>query len=172
MNKLKQKICPYCGNKLKEVHTKKGLMLGCERFPLCKYIIPSFDNYTVKIEKEIDGSCCPLCGSIMAIKSSRYGLFIGCTNFPECQYIYHEEKEFIACPNCANGNLDKRKTKGNKVFWGCSNYPNCTFNISYRPINQKCKKCGYSLLVLKKGQKGKYLQCVHCKSKEFIEKNF
>ena len=44
------------------------------------------------------------------------------------------------------------------MFYGCSEYPNCDFVSWYEPVQEKCPRCGKTLL-RKKGKKPK-LYCI------------
>lgn len=160
--------CPECGAKLKLTSTRRGLMLGCSNYPVCKYMTAYNQPLAVKVEKLIEGRVCPLCGGTVAVKSGRYGLFIGCTNYPECQYIFRDEHSKIKCPECGKGHVSQRKTRYNKVFWACDRYPDCRFRSSFPPRSSICSECGCKLMLEKKGRSGKYLCCYRCGHKELI----
>lgn len=161
-------VCPECGAKLKMTSTRRGVMLGCSNYPVCRYMTAYSQPLAIKIEKEIDGRSCPLCGGIVAVKSGRYGLFIGCTNYPACDYIYKDEQEKFKCPECGQGHVQQRKTRYNKVFWACDRYPDCRFHTNFRPILHVCTECGSKLFLEKKNGGCKYLQCYRCGHKEAI----
>ncbi len=54
--------------------------------------------------------------------------------------------EDVACPNCGEGKLSRRKNKRDgSTFFGCSNWPYCEFRC------QSCRSCGTGLLVKANG---------------------
>ena len=93
---------------------------------------------------ESTGEKCPQCGSDLVKR----------------KYIKKEQKEekiLMACPKCSNGNIIEKNTRKGKTFWGCSNYPKCDYASWYKPVEEKCSKCG-SLLVEKNNQ----IVCQNC----------
>lgn len=151
--------CPLCNSPLVLRNTKHGHILGCSNYPICNYI----ENVVVQgvtVVRSLENSFCPECGSALAVKKSRYGMFIGCTAYPNCNYIYSEKTgSFINCPICGEGVLKQNLNKYGKSFYYCTNFKNCSFKINHRPIESKCPKCGFPLLVVRTGKNGKYLQC-------------
>lgn len=71
----------------------------------------------------------------------------------------------VHCPqDGCKGSLVERKTRKGKIFFGCSAYPDCTFATWDRPIDQKCSKCGFPMLVYKESKRsGPALKCLSCK---------
>ncbi|GAB6137665.1 type I DNA topoisomerase [Halanaerobaculum tunisiense] len=93
---------------------------------------------------------CEECGRNMIIKHGRYGKFLACPGFPDCKNTKPLlEKMGVKCPECADGDVVKRKSKQGSVFYGCSNYPECEFMTWYQPVDEECPECG-NFLVEKK----------------------
>lgn len=47
--------------------------------------------------------------------------------------------------------------------------PQCNFATWDKPIDQKCSKCGYPMLVQKDTKrKGSYLRCLSCKDEQML----
>ncbi len=123
---------------------------------------------------------CPDCGGELAIRKGRYGEFIACLNFPKCKYsrnlkqeTQNEEKSEkklntigIKCPSCQEGEIVERFSKRGK-FYGCSAYPKCNYISKYKPSEEKCSKCGETLII-KELKKGTFLECLKCKIKKEI----
>ncbi|XMD56993.1 DNA topoisomerase I [Campylobacter lari subsp. concheus] len=123
---------------------------------------------------------CPDCGGELAIRKGRYGEFIACLNFPKCKYsrnlkqeTQNEEKNEkklntigIKCPSCQEGEIVERFSKRGK-FYGCSAYPKCNYISKYKPSEEKCSKCGETLII-KELKKGTFLECLKCKIKKEI----
>ncbi len=166
---LEHQPCPKCGDapnggELQLRHGKHGPFLGCTQYPECDYIKPLHQN-DGHVIKEL-GVPCPACQHELVLRQGRYGMFIGCSNYPECHHIEsldhkepEEESSTPACPECGKGHLVERKTRFGKLFYACDNYPSCKFAVNQPPIAEKCEKCGYPLLVEKKGASGVQRQC-------------
>ena len=104
---------------------------------------------------------------ILNIKNNR---FLGCSKYPECR----NTKSLtigVSCPNeKCDGNLIERSTKRGKLFYGCSSYPTCTFATWDKPINEKCEKCGFPMLVHKETKrKGVFKRCIKCRAEYQVE---
>lgn len=160
------RTCPEC-NKFPLVikWSKNGKFLACQGFPACKYTEP-----LQKAETESTDEVCDKCGAPMVILNIKNNRFLGCSKYPECR----NTKSLtigVSCPNeKCNGNLIERSTKRGKVFFGCSSYPSCTFATWDRPIDEKCKKCGFPILVHKETKrKGTFKRCIKCRAEYPIE---
>ena len=158
-----KQICPLCQHELVMKSGKHGPFLGCSNYPQCHYIqnLHPHDSTVVKL---LNDTPCPSCGSPLAVKNGRYGMFIGCTDYPRCHFVVHEqneqpETERLACPKCKAGQLTERMSKFGKAFWGCDHYPKCKFLLNDKPVAGSCTRCGFGLLVDKKGQ-------LHCADKK------
>jgi DNA topoisomerase-1 len=120
-----------------------------------------------KTELEKIGRACPKCGHDLVIRFGRFGKFISCNNFPACRYTEPLlEKIDVNCPDCADGELVKRRTKKGRIFYGCSNYPECEFTSWKMPVSVPCPNCGGLLVVSNKRE----LNCLKC-SKSFLQEN-
>ncbi|MDA1353698.1 MAG: type I DNA topoisomerase [bacterium] len=102
----------------------------------------------VNMDRPIDEKC-EKCESDMVIKTGRYGEFKACTNYPECKNTKAIIVEMgVTCPDCGSAIVEKRSKRG-KVFYGCSGFPNCKKAFWDKPIQEKCPKCSYGLLIVK-----------------------
>lgn len=71
---------------------------------------------------------CPECGKPIVIKLGRFGKFYACTGFPECKHTEKIlEKIDMKCPECSEGEVIVKHTRGKKIFYGCSRYPECKY---------------------------------------------
>lgn len=128
---------------------------------------PLVDDAFKNMEKkpaEQTGEICPECGSDLVKRKSKYGEFVACSNYPKCKYIKKEEKEqkvLMACPNCKDGNILEKTTRKGKIFFGCSNYPKCKYASWYKPVSEKCDKCGEL-----KVEKNNQIICLKCEENE------
>ncbi len=106
--------------------------------------------------KNEDGTdmLCDVCGRPMVIRHGRFGDFIACSGYPEGRNTKRiEKKTGVLCPVCGKEIVAKRSKKG-KTFYGCSGWPECKQVYWYKPVNEKCPKCG-SLLVERGGRGAK-----------------
>jgi DNA topoisomerase-1 len=76
------------------------------------------------------------------------------------------EKLDVKCPDCADGEIVKRRTKKGRIFYGCSNYPECEFTSWKMPVSVPCPNCGGTLVISNKRE----LNCLKC-SKSFMQEN-
>lgn len=146
--------CPECGQQLKLKRGKTGAFIGCSDYPTCDYTRPLHDQQ-ISTLKLIDNSHCPECGSQMAIKKGRFGMFIGCSNFPACHHIEKIQQQHdtsVPCPQCESGKLIEKTNRYGKRFFSCDHYPKCRYVVNFEPIAQSCPKCGWGILIKKKGQ--------------------
>jgi DNA topoisomerase-1 len=117
----------------------------------------------IEIQEEESDVICENCGSRMVIKYGRYGKFLACPNFPECRNTKPlVEKVDVSCPKC-NAAVVVRRSKRGRKFYGCERYPDCDFISWYKPIREKCPKCG-SYMVEKASKTASYR--IVCSNKE------
>ncbi len=161
-----QSACPKCGGRLEMRYGKRGAFLGCENYPSCDYL-QSLQQNDGHIIKHL-GVACPECGHELVLRQGKYGMFIGCSDYPNCHHIEStdnsndEEKDHtreLICPECGKGHLVERKSRFGKQFWACDQYPKCKFAVNFLPLQGKCEKCGYPLLLEKKVAAGNKQVC-------------
>ncbi len=100
----------------------------------------------MKVPDEETDVICEKCGRNMVIKNGRFGKFLACPGFPECRNTKRIVVETPGtCPLCGGKILEKKSKKGKK-FYGCEHNPECSFLSWDAPIEEKCPKCGKSLL--------------------------
>jgi DNA topoisomerase-1 len=157
--------CPECGeHNLVIKWSRNGKFLACQGFPGCKYTEPLEKVEAIQTEEK-----CDKCGAPMVILTINGNRFLGCSKFPECK----NTKSLSTGVNCpqdgCKGQLVERKTRRGKIFYGCNAYPQCNFATWDKPIDQKCSKCGYPMLVQKDTKrKGSYLRCLSCKDEQML----
>lgn len=163
--------CPKCGSILQIKQGKKGLFLGCSRYPQCDYLRP-LQRMEHKILKELDESC-PQCGDVLQLKQGAFGMFIGCRAYPQCDFVVHEEQkteEQIVCPECGKGHLVARRGRQGKIFYGCDSFPHCKFSLPTKPYEIPCPKCSFSLALLKsENETGQQMQCANKACRHIFE---
>jgi DNA topoisomerase-1 len=119
----------------------------------------------VKLADELVEENCPRCGKPLAIKTGRYGKFLACTGYPECKYTKsYQIHTGVSCPQCGGEIVEKRNRK-KRTFYGCSKYPECQFATNFRPLPQRCPKCGGLLT----SYRTKWARCTECHYKGKLE---
>ncbi len=144
--------CPDCGSQLSIRLGRNGRFIGCTNYPECKYTRNLNDDRQDAEPEIVEGKSCPKCDAPLVVKSGRYGKFVGCSNYPSCRHIEALEKPVdtgVACPQCGNGTILKRKSRNGKVFFSCSTYPKCQYAVWNPPVDQKCPECGWPILTVK-----------------------
>jgi DNA topoisomerase-1 len=102
---------------------------------------------------------CEKCGSPMVKKLGRFGFFLACSGFPQCRNT--RSIPLAKCPKCG-GDVVARKTRGRgKEFYGCANYPECDFITHFKPIDQKCPKCGQFMVEKYDKKNGPHKGCIN-----------
>ena len=119
----------------------------------------------VKLPDEVTDEVCPNCGKPMVIKTGRFGKFLACSGYPECKTTKsYQIKTGVSCPECGSELIEKVNKK-KKKFYGCSNYPDCTFATNYKPLPQKCSKCGGLTTIFRQ----KWARCIKCGNRDKLE---
>lgn len=170
--------CPKCGKQLISRLGKYGKFIGCSGYPECNYmrkIDSGNESSTTEVAAPeiIEGRVCPNDGGQLVIRNGRYGKFISCNNYPKCKYIENVDKPAgeeskIICPECKVGYIVSKKNRYGNWFYACNNYPNCKTLFNHKPLEEKCPKCGYDLLLHKTTKtRGEEKVCPKC---DFSEK--
>ena len=156
-------ICPECGKPLVVKLGKFGKFFACSGYPECKYIRKLDKEKGEAAEPVFSEEKCEKCGSPMLIKDGRYGKYLACSGYPGCKNIQPLVKPKgtgVVCPECKEGELTEKKSRYGKMFYSCNRYPQCKFALWDPPVEQKCPKCGFPLLVKKVYKKeGEFLKC-------------
>ena len=119
----------------------------------------------VKLPDEVTEEICPNCGKPMVIKTGRFGKFLACSGYPECKTTRsYQIKTGVECPECGSELIEKVNKK-KKKFYGCSNYPDCTFATNYKPLKQKCSKCGGLTTTFRQN----YARCIKCGNRDKLQ---
>ncbi len=146
-----EEACPKCGKPLSKRLGRNGYFIGCTGYPDCDYTRNLSDEGAIEPEILPD-RLCPECQSPLVIKRGRYGRFIGCSNYPACRHMEPLEKPAetgVACPECKQGTLLKRRSRYGKIFYSCSRYPECKCAVWNPPLAEPCPQCGYPVLTVK-----------------------
>jgi DNA topoisomerase-1 len=111
---------------------------------------------------EATDAVCELCGRPMVKKLGRYGFFIACTGFPECRNTRPVPLAACPKPGCTGKVVARKRKKGRgREFYGCTRYPECDFVTYFKPIDQRCPKCGQFLVEKEDRQRGTYKSCIN-----------
>lgn len=156
-------ICPECGKPLVVKLGKFGKFFACSGYPECKYIRKLEKEKGEAAEPVVSEEKCDKCGSPMLIKEGRYGKYLACSGYPACKNIQPLVKPKgtgVVCPECKEGELTEKKSRYGKMFYSCNRYPQCKFALWDPPVERKCPKCGFPLLVKKVYKReGEFLKC-------------
>ena len=149
---------------------RHGRFMACTGFPECKTTRPLEGETPPAAAVETEEKC-PKCDSPMVLKSGRFGKFLACSQYPECKTT-KPLATGVKCPE-DGGDIVERRSKRGKSFWSCGNYPNCKFATWYKPVPQKCPKCGAGFLGEKWDKAGNVtLSCLNkdCAYKEEVRR--
>ncbi len=176
-HKKHREICPECGGELHIRQSKKGLFLGCTRYPDCQFLQPLTTQHESKVLKVLEQAC-PKCGELLVLRHGQFGMFIACGNYPQCHYVVQQKatentvSKEVACPECRKGILKARLNRYGKTFYGCENYPKCKFTLNADPMDVPCPHCGFAVSILKKQtETSQIYQCTnrHCQQRFEVE---
>jgi DNA topoisomerase I len=156
-------LCPECGKELVVKLGKFGKFYACSGYPECKYIRNLDREKAEPAEPVYSEEKCEKCGSPMLIKEGRFGKYLACSAYPGCKNIQPLVKPKgtgVTCPECKEGELIEKKSRYGKMFYSCNRYPQCKFALWDPPVETKCPKCGFPLLVKKVYKReGEFLKC-------------
>jgi DNA topoisomerase-1 len=147
--------CAKCGAHMVVKWGRSGEFLACSRYPECKS--------TANFERDGDGvirlapeettsEVCDQCGRPMQIRFGRYGKFLGCSGYPECKTVRPLVRPVptgIQCPDCQQGEIMEKRSRGGKTFFSCGRYPSCRFATWDRPVREACPRCAAPFVVEK-----------------------
>ena len=157
--------CPECSQPLVVKLGKRGKFIACSGFKEgCKYTRNiSGENAAESAEPEISEEKCEKCGAQMLIKDGRYGKYLACSGYPACkniQPLIKPKSTGVVCPECKEGELTEKKSRYGKMFYSCNRYPQCKFALWDLPVERRCPKCDFPLLVKKiTKREGEYVKC-------------
>ncbi|HYS42494.1 MAG TPA: type I DNA topoisomerase [Geobacteraceae bacterium] len=156
-------VCPDCGKPLVVKLGKFGKFYACSGYPECKYLRNLDKEKGEAAEPVFSEEKCEKCGSLMLIKEGRFGKYLACSGYPACKNIQPLVKPKgtgVVCPECKEGELTEKKSRYGKMFYSCNRYPTCKFALWDPPVERKCPKCGFPLLVKKVYKReGEFVKC-------------
>jgi len=170
--------CPKCKSPMVVKWGRAGEFLGCSAYPECK----STTNFKrdeegkiVPVEEEVVDEVCEKCGSPMKLRFGRYGKFLGCSAYPECKNVRslnRPQPTGVKCPDCKEGEIMQKKSRGGKIFYSFGRYPECRFSTWERPVPEPCPSCKAPFVVEKTTKRaGTVRRCLSegCDYKENVE---
>jgi DNA topoisomerase-1 len=170
--------CAACGAMMIIKWGRGGEFLACPNYPECK----NTKNFTrdadgvIKIqEAEVTDEKCDNCGRPMQVRFGRYGKFLGCSGYPECKTVRSLVRPVptgVKCPDCADGEIMEKRSRGGKTFYSCNRYPKCKFATWDRPVPEPCPQCAAPFIVEKTTKRsGTVRRCLSegCKYQERMD---
>lgn len=154
-------VCDKCGKPMVIKMGRFGRFLACSGYPECKNTKPLAADGKSAGEREKTDEVCEKCGKPMIVKRGRYGTFLGCSDYPKCKGIKRiEKKSGVKCPECGQGEIVERRSRGGRTFYSCNRYPDCKFALWSKPVlgeNGEGMKCPDSGDLLVYGKGGTYV---------------
>jgi DNA topoisomerase I len=169
--------CASCGAQMVIKWGRSGEFLACPKYPECK----NTKNFTrdgegtlrVEEAQQIDEKC-EQCGQPLQLRYGRYGKFLGCSGYPECKNVRPLVRPVptgVTCPDCNQGEIMEKRSRGGKIFYSCNRYPQCKFATWDRPVSEPCPRCNAPFVVEKTTKRyGTVRRCLSeaCKYKETV----
>ncbi len=169
--------CATCGALMVIKWGRGGEFLACSRYPECKHTknFTRDAEGTIKVlEAELIDEKCENCGKPMQMRFGRYGKFLGCSGYPECKTVRPLVRPVptgVKCPDCSEGEIMEKRSRGGKTFYSCNRYPKCKFATWDRPVPEPCPQCNAPFIVEKTTKRaGTVRRCLSegCKYQEQI----
>lgn len=153
--------CEKCGKPMVIRWGRNGRFMACGGFPACRNTRPINGEENAEMNSD---EVCGKCGEKMVVKTGRYGPFLACSGYPRCRET-RPVNLGVDCPEeGCGGFLTARRSQKGRNFYGCSNYPTCRFVVWDKPVDRRCPRCDYPLMVEKQDKSGRAaLQCPTCK---------
>ncbi|HYD50180.1 MAG TPA: DNA topoisomerase, partial [Terriglobales bacterium] len=151
--------CGNCGKPLVIKWGRGGEFLACPTYPECKFtrnFERQSDGSIKAVEAEVVDENCDQCGKPMQIRFGRFGKFVGCSGYPECKNVRPLVRPVptgVACPDCHEGAIMEKRSRGGKTFYSCNRYPKCRFATWEKPIAEPCPSCNAPFVVEKTTKK-------------------
>jgi DNA topoisomerase-1 len=170
--------CGKCGANMVIKWGRGGEFLACPKYPECKFtknFTRTAEGAIEVVEDEVIDEKCETCGRPMQVRFSRYGKFLGCTGYPECKGVRSLVKPVptgVKCPDCGEGEIMEKRSRGGKIFYSCGRYPQCKFATWERPVPEPCPECAAPFVVEKTTKRyGTVRRCLSegCKYKETVD---
>jgi DNA topoisomerase-1 len=169
--------CAACAAHMVIKWGRGGEFLACPNYPECK----NTKNFTrdaegtiTIVEAEVIDEKCESCGKPLQVRFGRFGKFLGCTGYPECKTVRSLIRPVptgVKCPDCGQGEIMEKRSRGGKIFYSCNRYPACKFATWERPVPEPCPNCNAPFVVEKTTKRyGTVRRCLSegCKYQETV----
>ncbi len=147
--------CATCGSNMVVKWGRSGEFLACPKYPECKTTknFTREDDGTIKVEElQIIDEKCEVCGKPMLLRFGRFGKFLGCSGYPECKTVRSLIRPVatgVHCPDCKEGEILEKRSRGGRTFYSCGRYPQCKFATWDKPVAEPCPICNAPFIVEK-----------------------
>jgi len=130
--------CDRCGAPMVLKRGRKGLFLGCSRYPECKGTAPLPKDALP--EPVPTRERCEKCGRPMVLRWGNYGRFLACSGYPRCRNLWPLPERRKKCPaGGCDGELIKKVSAEGEAYYGCTRFPECAYTA---PVKGKQEKEG------------------------------
>jgi DNA topoisomerase-1 len=169
--------CEKCGAAMVIKWGRRGEFLACPNYPECKQtsnFTRDADGTVRVVEETLTDEKCEKCGRPMQVRFGRFGKFLGCSGYPECRNVQSLNRPVptgVACPQCKEGQIMEKRSRGGKLFFSCGRYPECKFATWDRPVSEPCPECNAPFVVEKSTKReGLVRRCLRdgCTYKEVV----
>jgi len=170
-------VCAACGANMVVKWGRGGEFLACPKYPECKNtknLTRDAEGTITIAEVEVIDEKCDNCGKPMQVRFGRFGKFLGCTGYPECKTVRSLIRPVptgVKCPDCREGEIMEKRSRGGKIFFSCNRYPACKFATWERPVPEPCPECNAPFVVEKTTKRhGTVRRCLSegCKYQETV----
>jgi DNA topoisomerase-1 len=125
--------CDLCGSPMQVKRSRKGIFLGCSKYPDCKGTMPMPKEVLPAAQPTREK--CEKCGRPLLVRWGQYGRFLACSGFPRCRNLWKLPARMKACPaKGCTGELVKKASPDGKVYYGCTRFPECAHT---EPVPEK-----------------------------------
>jgi DNA topoisomerase-1 len=135
--------CEDCGSPMAVKRGKKGLFLGCSRYPECTGTRKlNRDELPAPVPTQ---EVCEKCGRPMLLRWGRFGRFLACSGFPRCRNTRQLSSSMPPCPqpDCT-GRLTRKVSADGEEFCGCTRFPDCDYTCQELPKKKRSSGGGGS----------------------------
>jgi DNA topoisomerase-1 len=118
--------CQECSAPMTVKQSRRGLFLGCTRYPDCKNTAPLPKGDVPGPRPTAER--CEKCGRPMLVRWGKYGRFLACSGFPRCRNTWQVPGKPRDCPvEGCEGKLIRKVSAEEGAYYGCTRYPECDF---------------------------------------------
>jgi DNA topoisomerase-1 len=118
--------CEKCGGPMVLKPSRKGLFLGCSKYPECRG--------TASLPREAlpqpqpTHERCEQCGRPLVVRWGPYGRFLSCSGFPRCRNVWKLPARPKKCPaQGCTGELIRKTSRDGTQHYGCTRAPECAY---------------------------------------------